>query len=235
MIVYPKDWKKDYSDFVGPNIDVDNLIDTLCDVLYGLRVKHLAYSGGIDSTVVLCLLFRLFDDISTYTISSRADHPDVLFARLGSEKYNTKHHEFIVEPTKVETDRFLGDNAVRQLFENIAEHTDEIICCDGIDEFMCGYYEHQNMKIDTYRFYLGRLTTDHLIPLHNSSKNVSVYLPYLDFDLIQIYRNMPLRAKVGYNNRKKIMVEMAKRLRIPKEFINRNKYGFCDAFREKDK
>lgn len=235
MIVYPKDWKKDYSDFVEPNIGVDSLIDTLHDVLYEMGVKHLAYSGGIDSTIILCLLSHLFDGVSTYTISSRADHPDVVFARLGSEKYHTKHHEFIVKPTKIDIDKFLGDNAVRQFYENVGDYTGKIICGDGIDEFMCGYYKHRDVDIKTYRFYLGCLMSDHLRPLNRASKDVKVYLPYLDNDLIQIYRNIPLRAKVDYDNRKKIVIEMAEQLGISKEFVKRNKYGFCDAFRGRDK
>lgn len=240
MIIYPKDWKKDYGTLAEPRFDVDGiidvvpLIDLLYDILYDIDVRHIAYSGGIDSTVILCLLSHLFEDVSTYTISSREDHPDVLSARLGSERYGTKHHEFIVEPNIDVSDRFLGDNAVRQLFESVQDYTDEIICCDGIDEFMCGYYDHQQHE-GVYAAYLERLLPDHLVPLNNSSKYTKVYLPYLDNDLIDMYREIPLSDKVDSRNRKKIMIEIANYLKIPKEFVNRNKYGFCDAFRKEDK
>ena len=236
MIVYPDNWKKDYSDYADHDIEIQSIIGVLRSVLSHINTPHIGYSGGIDSTIMLDIMSNVYGcDIHTYTISSREDHPDVLFARMGSEFYNTNHHEFIVEPTKADTDRFNGDNVVRQFFENVSKHTDTIITCDGVDEFMCGYYDHQDMKQRTYEFYLGRLNPDHLIPLNNASKDVKVYLPYLDERLIHIYRNVPLAAKVDHNNRKKLMVKIAEYLDIPREIIERNKYGFCDAFRESDK
>lgn len=240
MIVYPKYWERDYGEFADINVAVDGIIDaipfvdTLYDILHHIDVRHIAYSGGIDSTIILCLLSHIFEGVSTYTISSRADHPDVLFARLGAKKYNTKHHEFIVEPIKIDSDKSFGDSAVRQLFENACSYTDKIITCDGIDEFMCGYYAHQKDE-GAYVSYLEALLSNHLIPLNRSSKDTKVYLPYLDNDLIDMYREIPLSDKVDRTNRKKIVVKMAEYLKVPEEFINRNKYGFCDAFRPDDK
>jgi len=148
---------------------------------------------------------------------------------------DSTHHEFIVEPTNIETDKFKGDNAVRQLFELLPEFTNKIICCDGVDEFMCGYYDHQKDTANKYNYYLSRLLPDNLIPLNNSSRDTEVYLPYLDTQLTDIYKKIPLTVKVDSKHRKKPIIEIAKHLDIPNEFINRNKYGFCDAFVEKDK
>ncbi len=236
MIVYPKNWKKDYINYADYDMDVGPVVERLLkDVIYYINVNHLAYSGGLDSTIMLALLKQTYKTVHTYTISSRDDHPDVLFARFGSEKYETTHHEFIVEPTKADTDKFNGDNAVRQFFENVSEYTNKIITCDGVDEFMCGYYDHMNGTQKTYEHYLSRLTPDHLIPLNDASKKVRVYVPYLDGGMIYVYRSIPLAAKADENNRKKLMVRIAQYLGVPREIIERNKYGFCDAFRETDK
>jgi len=236
MIVYPKNWKKNYDEYGDfNNINIPKLVDTLISVVKSFKITHLAYSGGIDSTIILRILSYLYRDVYTYTISSRLDHPDIKFARLGANYCNSHHNEFIVKPTQEHSDRYLGDNVVRQFFECVKVHTSDIICCDGIDEFMCGYYEHKNMSMTTYMFYLNRLYNDHLVPLNNNSKEVKVYLPYLDDDLIEIYRNIPLHLKVSMHVRKKIMVQMAEYLNIPEKFISRNKYGFCDAFRDKNK
>ena len=237
MIVYPKNWHINYEKLASSkdNIEVDipNIIDTLYYVLRKINVNYLAYSGGIDSTIILCLLTKIFDNVFTYTISSKEDHPDVLFARYGSIIYNSKHQEFVVEPTHEETDKFMGDNAVRQFFEII--NTDEIICCDGIDEFMCGYYKHQDLKHGTYEYFLSRLLSDHLVPLNNNSKNVKVFLPYLDNDLVNIFKNIPLAEKMDLTERKRIVCGIARYLEIPEKIIMRNKYGFCDAFIKKYK
>lgn len=235
MIIYPKNWKKDWKKLTYPSVDITKLVSTLHKILKKLRISHISYSGGIDSTILLCLLSDIFDEINTYTISSRESHPDIQFARKGSRLFGSKHHEFIVKPTQMKSDRFLGDNAVRQLFENVAKFTDTIICCDGIDEFICGYYEHRNIRLETYTYYLSRLLPDHLTPLDKASKHIKVVLPYLDEKLVSILRQIPLSEKVDKVNRKKIMTSIAKYLSIPEEFIFRNKYGFCDAFIDKNK
>jgi len=234
MIVYPNNWKRNYEELDHPHT-ASEIIDILKHILKELNVNHLAYSGGIDSTVMLAVMNKIFKDVHTYTISFREDHPDILFARRGSECYNTVHHEFIVEPTYKETDIFEGDNAVRQLFELLPEYTDKVICCDGIDEFMCGYYAHQKDPEIKYTHYLSRLLPDHLEPLNNNSDNIKVFLPYLSEILINIFRSIPIHKKVDSNNRKKIIVDMAIDLNIPNEIVYRNKYGFVDAFKKFDK
>ncbi len=248
MIVYPNNWERNYEELSSFYFDPREIINELYFILKKIKVLHLSYSGGLDSTIILHILSTvcresLFMDegIHTYTIASREDHPDVQFARKGSKIYNTTHHEFIVEPTEKESDKFEGDNAVRQLFELIPEFTDKIICCDGVDEFMCGYYNHQisvqmqNDPVCMYEHYLSKLTPDNLIPLNKSSGDIKVYLPYLNNPLIDIYRKIPLTAKVDSKYRKKPIITIAKWLSIPDEFVDRRKYGFCDAFLERNK
>ncbi len=238
MIRYPFNWNRDYGKlYSNPGVDVSVLIDKLVDVLYSIDdVPHLAYSGGIDSTIMLhAMSIALNNSIHTYTISSREDHPDIQFARIGSDYCGSKHHEFIVEPDDEDTDMFKGDNAVRQFFEEVSNYTDRIICCDGIDEFMCGYYDHMSGLDTTYKHYLDRLFPDHLEPLNRNSGDVKVHLPYLDKAMIDIYRTIPLSSKVTVDDRKLIVKEMASQLNVPHVIINRNKYGFCDAFIEKNK
>ncbi len=234
MIVYPKNWKIDYEDLDHPYTALE-IIEILSEVLERLNVNHLTYSGGIDSTIMLAVMCKIFDEVHTYTISSRKDHPDVLFARRGSKIYNTTHHEFIVDPTHKETDVFEGDNAVRQLFELLTEHTNRVICCDGIDEFMCGYYDHQKDTESQYTYYLSRLLPDHLVVLNSNSSNIEVFLPYLDERLVDIFRGIPLPEKVDGKYRKKIILKMADTLGIIEDIIYRNKYGFVDAFKKDDK
>jgi len=240
MIVFPKEWKKDYTNYIHyPNLKIfaGYLLELIKIVVEEIKVPHLAYSGGIDSMIMLNIMTTTYsnDKVHTYTISSREDHPDVQFARKGSKLYNTTHHEFVVEPTYVETDKFEGDNAVRQMFELLSGFTDKIICGDGIDEFMCGYYGHLGASEVSYKHYISKLVPDHLVPLHEASKNVEVYLPYLDPYLVESMCDIDLHYKVDDSNRKKIIILMAEMLGIPEEFINRNKYGFCDAFLDKDK
>lgn len=240
MIVYPKKWQLEYCNLYtyenNNNVDILKIINMLEDILIAINIRHIAYSGGVDSTIILCLMSQLFDNISTYTISCRKDHPDVKFASIGSKLYKSNHHEFIIgEEYKQDGDRDFGDNAVRRFFELSSKYIDKIICCDGIDEFMCGYYKHQDESEDTYRYYLSRLTPDYLVPLNKNSKNIKVFLPYLNKNLLDLIGIIPLNKKVDGTNRKKIIMKIADYLNIPKEISRRNKYGFCDAFIEKNK
>lgn len=236
MIVYPEYWRKDYGNLhpdkpINPH--VPNIVKELTQVIEKIDISHLAYSGGIDSTIMLCLMSRVFGNVSTYTISSRESHPDTIHARSGSSFYKSNHHEFIVEPMD---DFNLGDDAVRQLFRKVSPITDSIICCDGVDEFMCGYYAHmKSPDLYTYNKYLSQLTPEHLLPLNNNSRNVKVYLPYLDEGIVSTFNSIPLSKKIDMETRKKVVVELAIYLELPIGIILRNKYGFCDAFLKEDK
>jgi asparagine synthetase B (glutamine-hydrolysing) len=208
MIVYPKEWRKHYEE-LSRAIEFSAFdIEKFIDILRKVLIN---------------------------SISSREDHPDILFARQGSNFYSSVHHEFIVEPNDKESDEFAGDNAVRQLFEEASQYTNEIICGDGIDEFVCGYYAHMSQSQETYEYYLSRLLPDHLIPLNNASMYTHVFLPYLDGKIIDINRNIPLTDKADHAARKKTMIAVAANLGVPIEIIERNKYGFCDAFRKENK
>lgn len=237
MIVYPVDWEKDYTVFERPEyicgFRPELFLEDLEKILRNIKVIHLAYSGGIDSTIMLYLMSKIFPEVFTYTISFRHDHPDIQFARQGAELCQSKHREFIVEPTYEDSDRFEGDNAVRQLFKCLEGSVDSIICCDGIDELMCGYYKHQNVPEKTYRYFLSRLLSDHLIPLNLNSGDIEVYLPFLDCGIIDFCKNISLQDKVDELNRKKPIKIVSDYLQIPEYFYMRRKYGFCDAFRIK--
>ncbi|MEE9574175.1 MAG: asparagine synthase-related protein [Candidatus Neomarinimicrobiota bacterium] len=237
MIIYPKNWRVKYEELVPNNpsedVNIKKIIDRLTEVIVKIDIRDLMFSGGVDSTIMLCLMSKVFDDISTYTISVREDHPDIIFSRVGSSIYKSNHHEFIVKPTPNQP---LGDDAVRQLFIKSSEFTDSVICCDGIDEFMCGYYKHmESQHLKSYKWFLSRLLPDHLVPLNENSKDTKVYLPYLDKEIISIFSNIPLYKKINSKNRKMVTCDMARYLGIRGDFIYRNKYGFCDAFLEKDK
>ncbi len=239
MIVHPIDWFKKYENLAYPgyntSVDVVEIINLLKEVIYDTKVNHLAYSGGIDSTILLCLMSDIFYEVNTYTISSRKDNKDIYFSRLGSNIYKSNHHEFIVEPNEKETDKFTGDNAVRQLFENVINFTDKMICGDGVDEFMCGYHKHKDLSFDTYSKFLKELLPNHLIPLNIGSMNVKVFLPYLDNKVVSIIKDITLTEKVSYNERKRVTNKIAKHLNIEEKIIYRHKYGFIDAFKEVNK
>ncbi len=225
MIVYPKNWAQDYQ--VYSKSVVELFVTQLTNIIYEMGVHNLAYSGGIDSTILLCIMSNAFTNCSTFTIAGNESHEDARFAELGS-KYYKAHHK-----TVIQNDKHSG--IYKQFFESLPTAANDIICGDGIDEFMCGYYDHQEDSESKYSYYLSRLKPDHLSILNEESENTKVYVPYLNQKLINMMINIPLLAKVDKITRKKFIIEVAEYLDIPKEIIDRNKYGFCDAFIKHDK
>lgn len=235
MIAYPHNW-----DAVGNPIVLEDIENTIIKILYDINCNNLAFSGGIDSCLLLYYMTKIFDDVNVFTIGLDANHPDIVYAKKMVNKFNNvKHYVFI--PTKKEiedctyNEDFEGDSAVRLLYKNAYKYVDRIVAGDGIDEFVCGYYDHQKNPIeDTYFKYMYKLQEEQLIPLNRNSGDIKVCLPYIDKKLIYLLSQIPLKNKVDFNCRKKIMVKLAEN-KIPIEIIDRWKYGFCHAFVIKNK
>jgi len=233
MIVYPRNWNKLKFKLEEQDVEFNptTFIELLSKILRELNVRNLAFSGGIDSTIILALMSELFDEVNTFIITSRSNHPDALFARIGSEKYKSKHHEIIYCPPWTDS---TGDDAVKALFQNF--DGEEIITCDGIDELAGGYYQHlKSLQGDNYIYFLRRLIPDHLIPLDKNSGVTRVFLPFLNSEVINILLRLPLSQKMDHQTRKIPIRKTAQKLGVPEEIIERNKYGFCDALRMNDK
>ena len=246
MIVRPHCWKKAVSlrlpidDPIGAETCAKELLVILKEIVRGSSVFNLSLSGGIDSTLLLSIMREVFDKnkrIRTYTISCRRNHPDVIFSRIVAQRYSSSHVEMIYKPEPLVGHDEIGDNAVRQLYDRVRHFSDECIAGDGIDELLCGYYDHVSTDSieDTYLGHISRLVSDHLDPLNRNSGSVGVWLPYLDGRVVNHLSDVSFKDRLEGNLRKAIMVKMATIMGIPEEIMYRNKYGFCDAFLATDK
>ncbi len=236
MIVYPKDWMQ-----VGQSIKLKDIEDTILKILKEIDCCSISFSGGLDSSLMLYYMSKVYDRVYAFTMGSSESHPDIEYSRLVVDGFtNVIHRIYIpsgkeIENAKRYPEDLEGDLAVRLFYDFVGKHTDRIIACDGIDEFMCGYYGHQNQgsyREDTYYDYLSQLRAEHLITLDWSSKQILVYLLYLDSRLLLLFAQIPISEKVDGDFRKKIMLKLAKG-KIPDEVINRRKYGFCDVLKIK--
>lgn len=230
MIVHPENWKE-----IGQPIYCRKIENTLVEILSDINCNSLAFSGGLDSSIMLYTMLQIHDKVHAFTIGYPANHPDIEHAKLIVSKLdgNISHHIFTPTIDEIVKSRhvkdYQGDNAVRLLYKYISDYTNSVIACDGIDEFTGGYYAHQsNPSEETYYGFLKKLRDEQLIPLDKNSGYLKVYLPYLDSRLILLLAQIPLEEKVDFNQRKKIMVSLAKS-KISSTIINRRKYGFCDA------
>ncbi len=228
MIVFPKRWNE-----VGQKITVDDIDRAILNALSWTPCDNLALSGGLDSSLILWYLAVLCEreEINCYTIAKSTEHPDYVYSNLIANRFRAANlNVYIPDSIPSVQNGSPVDGIVKAFYDNLAKlGVTEIISCDGIDEYMCGYYAHQkDPSEETYFDYIRRLKDDHLIPLDRNSGDIKVYLPYLDIELLFVLSQIPISEKVDSMCRKKMMVQLAKG-RILKEIIERRKYGFCDA------
>jgi len=231
MIVYPKDWEK-----IGHVIETKEIEDKILSVIHKIDCDCLALSGGLDSSLMLYFMLKVHKQVRAFTIGLSEDHPDIKYSVLVAEKLGrTKHIYYIPTQKEINEEKdqsrdFRGDKATRLFYKFVSKYTQKIISCDGLDEYMCGYYAHRvvNEIEHTYYDYIWRLQHEQLNPLDKNSMGVNVYLPYLDSELLFLFTQIPLVEKVDREERKKVMCQIAKN-KIPDEIITRRKYGFCDV------
>lgn len=228
MIVFPNKWET-----IGRKPNQNEIEGRLFMVLKDINCNNLSLSGGIDSSLMLYWLTRIYNpgDIHCYTIALNEQHPDFIFSKLITEEFGVNWYYLLTE-NKVEDeyDDLPGDAGVRKFFDWIVREylVTRIICCDGIDEFMGGYYAHTyDPTHTTYYNFMSRLCDEQLIPLNKSSGGVEVLLPYLDEVLVSYYNRIPMVDRFDSITRKKVMRKLANG-KIPEEIINRRKYGFVD-------
>lgn len=232
MIVYPDGWKN-----IGQPIDIKRVEDAIFEVLSEIHCNNLSFSGGLDSSILLYFMSKIYDRVHAFTIGFSESHPDIKYSKLIANQFvNIDHKVYFPSRKEIKEEQkngdYEGDEAVRLFYKFVGKYTDSIVAGDGIDEFMCGYYSHQKLSHEEkYYFYLEKLQKEQLIPLNENSGKIKIYLPYLDDKLILLMSQIPIISKVDRYKRKKIMFRIAID-KIPNEFINRRKYGFCDSLKE---
>lgn len=115
----------------------------------------LLLSGGIDSSLVLALLRKVYPKvpISTFTLAKSKDYPDMVFARSVANFFETKHNEIILsegeynkfsnEYDKVRQYDFKGDINAYILCSTAKSFSNIIVTGDGGDECFGGYWLHK--------------------------------------------------------------------------------------------
>jgi asparagine synthetase B (glutamine-hydrolysing) len=173
-------------------------------------------------------MLKLGRKVKTFTITCSDDHPDIEYSQRALSFFKALLHTDIEESHWFVRPNLTGDDLVAAFYSTITNNTDSIIAGDGIDEFLCGYYQHQANPIEeTYFDFMRRLQSEQLEPLDKNSSKVKVYLPYLDERVTSLLWQIPISEKVDINERKKITNQLARMAGIPEFIIERKKYGFA--------
>ncbi len=120
-------------------------------------------SGGIDSSLLVCLLKNKIKNLKTFTISfDNSNYDESQYAKLVSKKFNTMHYEKKFTSKDIikllpeiinQFDEPLGDNSIipNYLVSKLAsEHVTVVLSGAGGDELFCGYKRYFHFNILKY-------------------------------------------------------------------------------------
>ena len=222
MIVYPKAWQE-----IGQPISLTMIEKAIAQIIAEMPCDCLSFSGGLDSSLLLYFMLESGKKPRVFTIVCSDNHPDIHYSQTVL-RYFREHYDVSIESSVRVLPHLIGDELVKAFYQSgLSQHTDTIIAGDGIDEFMAGYYKHQQEPTETTFYdFMRRLQAEHLVPLNENSGSIKVYLPYLDNRLTSLLWQIPITDKIDKSHRKKLMVQLAEG-KLPNAVITRRKYGFA--------
>jgi asparagine synthase (glutamine-hydrolysing) len=120
-------------------------------------------SGGIDSSSVVALMSEVSDEpVRTFTIGFESrEHDERRLARLVAERFNTDHHEFVLEPESVDVlpklvshfqEPFADSSALPTYYiSKLARGSVKVaLSGDGGDEIFVGYTTFRGVELARY-------------------------------------------------------------------------------------
>ncbi|MCB0687111.1 MAG: asparagine synthase (glutamine-hydrolyzing), partial [Saprospiraceae bacterium] len=137
-------------------------------------------SGGIDSSSVVALMSEVMDQpVKTFSIGfAEEEFNELPQARLIAQRYQTDHHEHIVEPESIDIlpllvksyDEPFGDSsAIPTYFVSkfAREHVTVALSGDGGDELFAGYDHYKKLvKVKQFHNMTGGLLVNPMRKLH---------------------------------------------------------------------
>jgi len=252
-IIYPKNWQaltQEYKIYkeAQANITDFELLYILKNFfqLLAKKVKSrigLAFSGGIDSSVLAVLMMEAGIDFLAITMCISDQHADSQHAEIFKKSFKIEHQ--LEVPSKFEIaeaqDFMGGQDAVDFLLLNAFKkrNISASIHGDGIDELLGGYAHHQYClhasRLKSFENSWAKLTPEHLMPLNRAAQMAEsqVILPFLNPKLVELITTIEVNQRASDQQRKIPLKKIARTLKIPDEIINRPKWGLNNALSEK--
>ena len=221
----------------------DSITQTVTEKKIGI-----AYSGGVDSTLISKVCKDMGYDITLLTIGFAESH-DILFAKEVNEQLNYTHHILEIEPKdfpsipstiheKIQTDNLSwNENCiafyyVSKLAKSLGLST--VVTANGIDELFCGYNAYReafsggeskinevmDAKLD------NELKMMKAVNLIASEFDVKILQPLLSPDFINYAKTVPITEKITDSEdiyRKHMIRQLAKQVGVPEVSYNKRK------------
>ena len=208
----------------------------------------IAYSGGVDSTLVSKICKDMDYDITLLTIGFSESH-DILFAKEVNEQLNYPHHVLEIDPKefpsipsniheKIQTDNLswnencIAFHYVSKLAKSLGIST--VVTANGIDELFCGYNvyreafsggeskinEVMEAKLD------NELKMMKAVNMIASEFGVQILQPLLTPEFVEYAKKVPISEKITDSEdiyRKHMIRKLAKQVGVPETSCNKRK------------
>ena len=208
----------------------------------------IAYSGGVDSTLISKICKDMNYDITLLTIGFSESH-DILFAKEVNEQLNYPHHVLEIDPKdfpsipsdiheKIQTDNLswnencIAFHYVSKLAKSLGIST--VVTANGIDELFCGYNAYReafsggeskinkvmDAKLD------NELKMMKAVNMIASEFGVQILQPLLSPEFVDYAKTVPITDKITDSEdmyRKHMIRKLAKEVGVPEVSCNKRK------------
>jgi asparagine synthase (glutamine-hydrolysing) len=207
-----------------------------------------AFSGGVDSTLISKLLYDLEYDITLLTIGFSESH-DILFAKEVNEQLKFPHCILEIDPEpfekitsdinqKIKTGNLSwNENCIAFYYvSKLAQSLklDTVITANGIDELFCGYNAYRDVISEGESRVMelmdakleNELQMMKAVNMISSEFGVQIIQPLLSSEFIEFAKTIPLSEKILDSDdlmRKHAIRTLAKDVGVPEVSYNKRK------------
>ena len=207
-----------------------------------------AFSGGVDSTLISKLLYDLEYDITLLTIGFSESH-DILFAKEVNEQLKFPHNILEIDPEpfekitldinqKIKTENLSwNENCIAFYYvSKLAQslNLDTVVTANGIDELFCGYNAYRDVISEGESKVMelmdakleNELQMMKAVNMISSEFGVQIIQPLLSSEFIEFAKTIPLTEKILDSEdlmRKHAIRTLAKDVGVPEVSYNKRK------------
>jgi asparagine synthase (glutamine-hydrolysing) len=197
------------------------LLEKLCDAIKQTVSKKnigVAFSGGVDSTLVAKLCVNLGYDVTLLTIGFSESH-DIVFAKEVNNHLKFTHHILEIDPQHfdditsrinktIKTDNLSwNENCIAFYYVSKLAHSlglDTVVTANGIDELFCGYNSYREIieqGHDKIMQYMDSKLENELkmmkaVNLVASEFGVKILQPLLSEEFIKFAKSVTISEKI---------------------------------------
>jgi len=200
----------------------------------------IAFSGGVDSSLISKILSDLEYDITLLTIGFSESH-DILFAKEVNEQLEFPHHILEIDADsfekissdinkKIQTDNLSwNENCIAFYYVSklaASLNIDAVVTANGIDELFCGYNAYREV-ISQGESAVNKLMDQKIeneikmmkaVNQISSEFGVEILQPLLDLEFIKYAKTIPISDKIHDSEdlmRKHVIRKLAYEIKIP--------------------